>query len=145
MALGANDFLTVSSYEVEIDNVKLGTFTDVRGIGLDIQDLVGTTHEGRQTKNTPGICNARDLTMVRSFRADKSLYNWLMEVRTQGDKNKRTGSVQLKDAEGKQVARFDFDGAWIKSWGGPELSKRPHGNATLEETVVLSVHDIKWS
>lgn len=145
MALGPNDFLTVSSYEVEIDQVKLGTFTDVRGIGLDISDHPGTTHDGKQVKNTPGICNARDITMVRSFRADKSLYSWLGEVRKQGDKNPRTGSIQLKDPEGKQVARFDFDGAWIKSWSGPELSKRPNGQTTLEETVVLSVHDVKWN
>ena len=145
MALGNNDFLTVSSYDVTIDNVKLGTFTDVRGLGLDIQDLVGTSHEGRTTKNTPGICNARDITMVRSFRADKSLYNWLVEIRKQGDKNKRTGSIELKDAESKTVACFNFEGAWIKSWSGPELSKRPNGNATLEETAVISINELTWT
>ena len=144
MAQG-QDYLTVATYEVKIDNINSGTFTRVSGIGMDIEDVAAKDDRGMSVVNTPGSSNARDITLVRRFSGDKSLYSWLEEVKNKGNQaKKRTGSIRLLNNEQKQVAQFDFDGAWIKSWVGPELSKDAQGNSILTETAVLSVGDVKF-
>lgn len=141
---GMNDHTAQHTYEVSFDGITAGIFNDVRGIGLTLQDLVDVNSEGKQTKNTPGLCNAEDLVLTRAFGKDKSLYNWLDEVRKQGVKKPRSGTIVMKDSEGKALAKFAFEEAWIKQWHGPALSRRAGGSSILEEVAVLSVHDIKW-
>lgn len=142
--MAANDYLTVSTYEVKIDNLPGDSFIRVSGIGIEAEDIPAKDDNGKHTVNTPGCTNARDITLVRRFSGDKSLHDWMQEVKTKGNlAKKRTGSVRLLNNEQKQVAQFDFDGAWMKAWYGPELSKDAMGNTILAETAVLSVLDIK--
>ena len=144
MAQG-QDFNTISNYEVKIDNVSAGSFIRVSGIGVDIEDVPAKDDAGKTIVNTPGSYNARDLTLTRRFSGDKSLYKWLEEVKTKGNQAKtRTGSIRLLNSEQKSVAQFDFEGAWVKAWQGPELTKDAQGNSILTETVVLSVGDLKY-
>jgi phage tail-like protein len=142
--MAGQEYLTVSTYEVKIDNLKTDNFIRVSGIGLEVEDIRAKDESGKHTVNTPGSTNARDLTLTRRFSGDKGLFEWLQEVKTKGNLAKsRTGSIRLLNNEQKQVAQFDFDGSWIKSWYGPELSKDSSGNTILTETAVLSVNDIK--
>ncbi len=142
--MAGQEYLTVSTYEVKIDNLKADSFTRVSGIGVEVEDIPAKDEHGKHTVNTPGSTNARDITLSRRFSGDKSLHDWLQEVKAKGNLAKpRTGSIRLLNNEQKQVAQFDFDGAWIKAWYGPELSKDSNGNSILLETAVLSIGDIK--
>ncbi len=142
--MSGQEYLSQATFEVKIDNVKTDNFINVSGLGVELEDLRGKDESGKTTVNTPGSSNARDITLVRRFSGDKSLHDWFAEVRAKGNNVKRrTGSIRVLDTEQKQVAQYDFEGAWIKAWMPPELSKDAGGNTHLVETVVLSVTDLK--
>ncbi len=142
--MAGQDYHPVSNFEVKIDNVKGDGFIRVSGLGNETEDIPSKDATGKHTVNTPGSTNARDITLVRRFSGDKSLHDWSQEVKTKGNMAKpRTGSIRLLNNELKQVAQFDFEGAWAKAWIGPELTKDGSGNNILVETVVLSVGDVK--
>ena len=138
------NYNAVLTYEVKLDGVTSDTFIRVSGIGKELEDIAAKDDAGKTTVNTPGSMNARDITLVRRFSGDKSLYTWFQEVQDKGNGAKlRTGSVRLLNHEQKQVAQFDIEGTWIKAWYGPELTKDVHGNSLLTETVVISVGEVK--
>lgn len=138
------DNLTHENFDVEIDQVKGGPFVKVQGLGFETQDLPGA-QGNRQTRNTAGVSNARDLRLTRRFTGDKSLFQWAEAVKNSGEaKNRRNGTIRLKDAEGKQVSQIEFYGAWAKAWYPPELDKEATSNTLLKEIVVLSIDDFKW-
>lgn len=140
-----SDVTSVATFEVTIDNVKESNFIRVSGLGLDIQDMGTHTKPGQPSTHIPGQSTARDVTLVRLFTGDKSLYEWLTEVKQKGEKVKRrTGSVRMLDTEQKAVATFDLEECWLKSWSGPELQKDMLSAGLLTETIVLSVADVKY-
>ncbi len=142
--MAGQEYLNQATFEVKIDNIKTDAFIHVSGWGVEVEDIAAKDDSGKSTHNTPGSANARDLTLVRRFNGDKSMHDWLMEVRTKGNNVKRrTGSVRVLNTEQKQVAQFDFEGAWIKLWLPPDLNKEAGANGHLTETIVLSVTDLK--
>lgn len=142
--MNGQDYLNQATFEVKIDNIKTDNFIRVSGMGLEVEDIPAKDETGKHTVNTPGSTNARDLTLTRRFSGDKGLHDWLQEVKAKGNGAKpRTGSIRMLNTEQKQVAQFDFEGAWIKAWYPPDLTKETGGNNILTETVVLSVGDIK--
>lgn len=142
--MAGQEFHTVSTFEVKIDNIKADSFVRVTGMALEAEDIASKDDNGKQIVNTPGSTNARDLTLVRRFTGDKSLFEWFQEVKTKGGSAKpRTGSIRLLNTERKQIAQFDFEGAWIKAWQGPDLIKESGANSNPTETVVISVADLK--
>jgi phage tail-like protein len=144
MAQGS-DFASIATFEVKIDNVTESNFIRVSGVGIDVQDMATNTKPGQPSTHVPGGVTARDITMVRHFNGDKSLYKWLEEVKQKGENvARRTGSIRMLNTESKPVAQFDFEEAWIKSWAGPELAKDHQGNTLLQETIVVSVGDVKY-
>lgn len=142
--MAATDYQPVATYEVKIDNIKGDSFVRVSGIGIEIEDIESKDDAGKNRVNTPGSSNSTDITLVRRFSGDTSLYDWMAEVMAKANNAKpRTGSIRLLNNERKQVAQFDFDGSWIKRWYGPELSKDAGGNAILTETAVISINEVK--
>lgn len=140
---GTEEFLSVSGFKVTIDGANWQTFDSVSGIGIDMEDIAFQSDKN-QMLNRPGRFNARDLRLVRRFKNDKELYNWMKEIKS-GKQTRKSGSVILVDDEEKEVVRFNFFGAWPKSWSGPVLSKDRTGNDILKEEVVLSVQDVEMA
>lgn len=141
--MAENNYLNQAIFEVKIDNVKADGFIRVMGMGVECEDIPAKDETGKSTVNNAGSVNARDITLVRRFTGDKSLHEWMAEVKKQGNKAPRTGSIRMMNSERKQVAQFDFEGAWIKAWYPPDLTKEAGANSNLVETVVLSVSDLK--
>lgn len=143
MATGHDEFLSVSNFKVSIQGGQWQTYEAVSGIGLDMEDIPFQT-DRNQMNNRPGRCNARDLMLTRRFKKDKEIYNWVKQVKD-GKTERKSGSIILLDDQGKEVVRFNFFGAWPKSWSGPTLSKDHAGNDILLESVVLSLADLEMA
>lgn len=140
---GSEEFISASSFKVSLDGTNWSVYESVRGIGVDLEDIAYQSDKN-QMLNRPGRFNARDITLTRRFKHDKELYNWLKEIKG-GKQSRKSGSVILMDDEDKEVARFNFFGAWPKAWSGPELSKDRSGNDILKEEIVLSVQDVEMA
>jgi len=143
MANASEEFVSVSSFKVTIDGTNWSIYEDVRGLGVDIEDIAYQS-EKNQMLNRPGRFNARDIHLTRRFKKDKELYNWVKDIKA-GKQTRKSGSITLHDDEDKEVARFNFFGAWPKSWSGPTLSKNSSGNDILSENIVLSVQDLEMA
>ena len=143
MADANEEYINVSSFKVTIDGHNWSVFESVTGIGIDMED-VSFHSEKNQMQNRPGRYNARDMVLRRRFKKDKEFYNWMKEIKG-GKPSRKSGSVILMDDEEKEVARFNFFGAWPKSWSGPELSKDKGGQDILKEELVLSVADVEMA
>lgn len=143
MADALEEYVNVTSFKVTIDGTNWSTYERVSGVGLDVEDVPFQSDKNIMF-NRPGRTNARDITLVRRFKKDKELYNWMKEIKA-GKQTRKSGSVILLDDEEKEVIRFNFFGAWPKAWSGPELSKDKAGNDILKEEVVLSVADVEMA
>jgi phage tail-like protein len=144
MATEQEEFLTVSSFKVSIDGHTWEVYETVSGLGLEIEDLP-FAGDKNVTWNRPGRCTARDITLVRRFKKDKELYTWFKDIKS-GKTIRKSGSILLLNDEGSEVCRFNFFGAWPKSWSAPALSKDVRsGNDILKETIVLSVQDVEMA
>ncbi len=143
--MATNDFLSASSFKVSIDGISdAEKFESVTGIGCHVEDIPFQGEENKGIENRPGRFSAFDISLSRRFKGDKGLYNWLNEVK-QGKRTPKSGSIIVMDDEDKEVLRFNFFGAWPKSWLAPSLSKDATGNDVLLETVVLSVKDVEMA
>jgi len=135
------EFINASSFRVSLDGSSWETYEAVSGIGIDIEDIAHQT-EKKSIRNRPGRVNARDVTLVRRFKNDRELYDWIKIIKS-GKAERKSGSIIMLDDADKEVVRFNFFNAWPKSWSGPTLSKDVSGNDTLTEAVVLSIEDIE--
>jgi phage tail-like protein len=141
MSQELEDFGVVSNFKVTIEGLKEMEVESVSGLGGTIED-VPYQGEKQTIMNRPGRFNANDIMIVRRFKKDKELYNWIKDTRS-GKGKRVSGSVILMDQSGGEVVRFNFQGAWPKDWSGPELNKSVSGTDTLLERLVLSVADIE--
>lgn len=137
------EYVSVSSFKVTIDGTNWQTYEAVSGIGIDFEDI-SFQSDKNQMLNRPGRFNARDLRLTRRFKKDKEMYNWVKEIKA-GKQTRKSGSVILLNDEEKEVARFNFFGAWPKAWSGPTLSKDRGGNDVLKEELILSVQDVEMA
>lgn len=140
---GTEEYLSVSSFKVTIDGTNWSTYESVSGVGVDMEDI-SFQSDKNQMLNRPGRFNARDIHLTRRFKKDKELYGWVKEIKA-GKQTRKSGSIILLDDEDKEVARFNFFGAWPKSWSGPALSKDRGGNDILREEIVLSIQDVEMA
>ena len=143
MAAGNEEFINVSSFKVSIDGMNWTNYENVSGLGIDLEDIA-FQGEKNQILNRPGRFTARDISLIRRYKKDKELYAWMKDIKA-GKQTRKSGSVILLDDEEKEVARFNFFGAWPKAWSGPTLSKDMSGNDTLKEEIVLSVADLEMA
>ncbi|MCB0418588.1 MAG: phage tail protein [Bdellovibrionaceae bacterium] len=141
MANETEEYLSVSSFKVSIDGMNWETFETVSGIGVDLEDI-SFQSDKKMMLNRPGRYNARDITLIRRFKKDRELYDWIKKIKD-GKNERKSGSVILFDDEDTEVVRFNFFGAWPKSWSGPLLSKDRSGNDILKEEITLSVQDVE--
>lgn len=136
------EYAIVSSFKIKIGNGKEETYRRVSGIGISIEDIAYSKDKNIK-ENRPGRTSADDLTLTRHFNGDKELWNWAKKV-SDGDTERKQGSIILLDSQDKQIVRYNFDGAWVKKYTGPTLDKTSN-NDILEETVVLSIKSIEMA
>jgi phage tail-like protein len=141
---GHEEFVTSSNFKVSIDGHQWDVFESMSGLGVQFEDI-SYSGEHNVTLNRPGRASANDITFTRRFKKDPELYKWIKEIK-EGKQTRKSGSVIITDDEGKEVNRFNFFGAWPKSWTAPTLSKgTKNSNDITVETIVLSVQDVEMS
>jgi phage tail-like protein len=132
--------LNTSDFEISVEGYDLKDASIVSGLDIFTEKLL--VQEGAQAEASyrKGRTYASDLSITRVF-SDKKLFEWHKECR-QGKVNKRSGSIILKDDEGKNALTVNLFNIWPIRWIGPRLSSRGT-NSIAYETVVLAVESVE--
>lgn len=134
-------------FVVEIEGIESPGITKVSGLSDGEIDTIEQPDGGSHFvhKISSGIIKYGDITIERNMdgsKADADFKKWFDEMfKIDGsglgsNKNRRNGSV-IKKQNGKEVIRFAFEGAWMKSSKFSDLDAAASG--LMKQTIVLAI------
>jgi phage tail-like protein len=134
--LGAQGRLSGHFIKVEIEGIPEQTFSGVDGLSAEIEVIEFTDGATRETRKRPGRVKYGDITLKRGVTADrKEMYQWFQDTAQVPEKTQRKSmSIVLFDAAGKETARYNLFECFPKSW---------HGPMQVTETSALAIEKIE--
>jgi phage tail-like protein len=133
-------------FVVEIEGIESPGITKVSGLSDGEVDAIDQPDGGSNVvhKISSGIIKHGDVTLERNMdggRADADFKKWFQDMfkidgTGIGSRLRRNGSV-VKKQDGKEVMRFAFEGAWIKSSRFSDLDAGQSG--LMKQTIVLAI------
>lgn len=145
-ALGFTEAYRTHEFVVEIEGIESPNITKVTGLTEGQVEAIEQPDGGANIthKISSGIIKYGDLTLERNMdgsNADKGFKEWFQTMFTidgtgTGSQLRRNGSVVVKENR-KEVMRFVFEGAWIKSSKFSDLDAGSSG--LMKQTIVLAI------
>jgi phage tail-like protein len=124
---------------VEIDSIVVGGFSDVSGLEERIETEDYQEGGSHFVHKLPKTIRQGTLTLKRGMSDSDALWNWFEKSRNallyRQPLQRKAISVLVLDQEGKQRARFNFEGAYPVTWNGPNLSGK--GNSVAIEQIEI--------
>jgi len=143
---GFTEAYRTNEFVVEIEGIESPGIQHVTGLDEGTVDAIEQPDGGSNTKHkiSSGLIHYDDLTLERNMdgtQADDAFRSWFTEMfkldgTGTGSQLRRNGSV-VKLQFGKEVMRFAFEGAWIKSSKFSDLNAG--SSELMKQTIVLSV------
>jgi len=143
---GFTEAYRTNEFVVEIEGIESPGIQHVTGLDEGTVDAIEQPDGGSNTKHkiSSGLIHYDDLTLERNMdgtQADDAFRAWFTEMfkldgTGTGSQLRRNGSV-VKLQFGKEVMRFAFEGAWIKSSKFSDLNAG--SSELMKQTIVLSV------
>ena len=127
------------NFKVYIDGKDVGGFSEVSGLSSDgdVVDYREGTDLELTTRKLPGLRKYNPITLKRGYTTDRYLWIWYASI-SAGKRERRDGTIALRNDEGKEVMRWHFENAWINKIEGPTF--KASGNEVAMESVEL-VHE----
>jgi phage tail-like protein len=123
-----NDPYGQFNFQIEIDGVVKGGFSEVSGLTTDTNVI--EYREGNEvadgqstTRKLPGLMKYNNIVLKRGWTKDQSLWTWRLKV-IQGNTSqaRASGSIILLDEARKPALRWNFRLGWPSKWEGPALN-----------------------
>src|SRR6185436_10748626 len=140
MATGTrNDPLRTFNFELVIDNLSTGAFSEAAGLTADgdAVDYREGTDLRSNVRKLPGLRKYTNLTLKRGYTTNRELWDWYMNI-VNGVPDRRNVTIVLKNEQRQPVLRWHADEAWINKIEGPGF--KAAGNEVAIESVEL-VHE----
>jgi phage tail-like protein len=122
-------------FEVVIDDVELGAFTECEGLAAEYE--IHEYEEGGQNSYVHKLPGRLKFPTIRLTRAvdekSKKLAKWFTSVQGSG---RKTGSITALNSAGEEVARWQLIGIYPARWIGPSFSVL--GGAVAKESLELA-------
>ena len=139
------DALASYHFSIEIDSVEIAQFSEVSGITseVDVIELKENTADGKPlVHKLPGAMKPPTITLKRAKNASKALWDW-HNAALQGKVSaaRKNGSIVLKDFEDAEVARYNFNNAWVSKISTGTL--KAGANEVLMEEASIVCEDIQ--
>ena len=148
MSKQTHEILTTSRFYVGLylensDDAVDGYFQECKGLKAS-QDVIecpevvplawGNASHGRFSNvKIPGNIKVNNLTLVRSMRSSRTLWNWLLAVQQgQWAAQRRNGQIVIYRQDASEGARFVFENAWPASYKCSDV-KASGGDLAVEE------------
>ena len=128
------------NFKVEIHNVTVGAFTEVSGLEAVTEVLETSDGDALPIRKRPGRTTYSNIVLGRGFTNTNELWLWYKAV-TDGQVERRSGSIIFCDDAGGEITRYDFFEAWPCRWKTSPLSSRQRG--TLIEEIEIVVEKIQ--
>jgi len=140
-----SDALAAYTFAIEIDRTEIAQFSEVSGLAseVDVIELKENTPDGKLViHKAPGAVKPATLTLKRAKNASQELWKWHESV-MQGKLGdaRRNGSVVLKSFDGSEVARYNFNNAWVSKISASTL--KAGSNEVLMEEVSIVTENIE--
>lgn len=125
------------TFNLLIQNVTAGHFTDVSGLGVRVEQISYREAGLNSTvRAVPGRVSYSAVTLRYGLTSSLDLWNWLMDT-VEGRVRRTEVSVAMLDPTGaNEVLRWNLANAWPKEWLGAPLSAV--GNELAIETLTLA-------
>ena len=143
---GFTEAYRTHEFIVEIEGIESPGISKVSGLGDGEVDSIDQPDGGANIthKISSGIIKHADVTLERNMdggRADADFKRWFQDMfkldgTGLGSRLRRNGSV-VKKENGREVMRFAFEGAWIKSSKFTDLDAASSG--LMKQTIVLAI------
>src|SRR5215470_17022233 len=134
MAVVRNDPLGAFNFIVEIPNVARAGFSEVFGLGLEVQVI--EYREGNDAalsvRKLVGLVKYNNIVLKRGLTADHSLWDWARQA-VQGNVQRVDVSITLLNDQRQPVVRWIARNAWVSKYEGPTL------NAKAKDVAMESV------
>jgi phage tail-like protein len=130
------------TFNLLIQNVAAGHFTEVNGLGVRIEQISYREAGLNSTvRAVPGRVSYSAVTLRYGLTSSRDLWNWLMEA-VEGRVRRTQVSIAMLDPTGSQeVMRWNLVNAWPKEWLGAPLVAV--GNELAIETLTLAHEGVR--
>ena len=148
MSKQTHEILTTSRFYIGLylensDEAVDGYFQECKGLQtsqavIECPEVVplawGNASHGRLSNvKIPGNVKINNLTLVRSMRSSRTLWNWLLAVQQgQWATQRRNGQIIIYRQDASEGARFVFEKAWPASYKCSDI-KASGGDLAVEE------------
>lgn len=119
----------VGKFKLQIDNVEIGAFTEVSGLGVQID--VEEVPEGglnQYTHKLLGRMKWPNLVFKRGVTDTNALFDWLLKFSGEGLEKTghvmtpSNGTISVLNAKGQPIRTWTITGAMPVKWTGPKLA-----------------------
>jgi phage tail-like protein len=134
-----NDPYRSYNFVLEIDKVARGAFSEVGGLSAegDAVDYREGSDLQSNVRKLTGLRKYTNITLKRGYTADKSLWQWYMNI-VNGMPDRRNVTIVLMNEAREPVLRWNAEAAWINKIEGPSM--KASGNEVAMVSVEL-VHE----
>ena len=140
MARRENDHIGNFNFKVEIEGVTQGAFMEVNGLESATEVFEGNDGNNLLLRKLPGRTSYSNIVLRRGFTNSDELFNWRKTV-TDGNTERKAGSIILCDEKGDEIMRYNFFEAWPCRWKLSPLSAQDRRN--LVEEIEIAVEKIE--
>jgi len=120
-----------------------GAFQSIGGLSageVQVVEVPTTTEKGENfIRKRPGSTSFGDLTLKRTFSADRYFYDWLDAVRQNKDDWRRDGTIFLYDITGAVKGKWEFQRAWCSKWSVSDLDVGTDDVMVEDVTIALEL------
>jgi phage tail-like protein len=128
------------SFIISIDGLTdaVAGFTEVTGMNAEINII--EYREGSDPSNMrklPGGAKFGDIVMKRGQTDNSELWLW-HKTTLDGKTERKNGSIALRNEEGKEVLRWNFQNGWISKYEGPALNAKTVNEVAIESITIVN-------
>jgi phage tail-like protein len=119
-----DNFLVGSWFDLELPKLTITGITEITGLGIEL-NVTEITVAGKSgltvTKKMPGATKYGEFSIKRPLTPDKSLWNWIKDIRDGKNDYRVDGSIVMYDNAETEVGRWTFTNAWPTKWSASDL------------------------
>ncbi len=122
--MARNDPYGQFSFQIEIDGVIRGGFSEVSGLTTDTNII--EYREGQEIatpRKLPGLMKYSNIVLKRGWTKDRKLWEWRKKV-IDGKTERQSGAIVLLDEARQPALRWNFVQGWPSKWEGPALNAK---------------------
>jgi len=113
------------NFRVEIDGVKVGSFSEVSGLSSDGDIVEYRNGDDKKLHVTKlmGLRKVSNLTLKRGYSDNRELWSFRANI-VNGVADRRNGAIVLMDEQRNDVMRWEFEAGWIHKIDGPSFNAK---------------------